>query len=71
MIIFIINDLYFETNEKKLFIDKTTGNIGIETTKPDEKFEIEWINNRDVEIGRGTTDLDITFISLRDSNGIK
>ncbi len=45
------------------------GSVGIGTTSPDEKFEIEWSANVDVEIGRGIIDADITFIKLRDANG--
>ncbi len=48
------------------------GNIGIGTTTPDELFEIEFGNsNIDVEIGQGTSDPDITFITLRSPNGTK
>jgi len=48
------------------------GNVGIGTTSPDEKFEVEWIaDGTDVEIGRGTTDIDVTFLTLRSPNGTK
>lgn len=48
------------------------GNVGINTTTPDEKFEIEFgSTNKDVEIGIGTTDPDVTFITLRNPNGTK
>jgi len=48
------------------------GNVGIGTTGPDEKFEVEWIaDGTDVEIGRGTTDTDVTFLTLRSPNGTK
>ena len=45
--------------------------VGIGTTTPDEKFEIEWDTNVDVEIGRDTTNTDITFIALRNQSGTK
>ena len=48
------------------------GNVGIGTVTPDEKFEVEFGNsNIDVEIGQGTTDTDVTFITLRSPNGTK
>ena len=48
------------------------GRVGIGTTTPDEKFEVEFGNaNKDVEIGVGTTDTDVTFITLRSPNGTK
>jgi len=48
------------------------GNVGIGTTSPDEKFEVEWVSGgTDVEVGRGTTDTDITFITLRNASGTK
>ncbi len=49
------------------------GNVGIGTASPDEKFEIEWVENgTDVEIGRGTNDnTGLTFITLRSPNGTK
>lgn len=48
------------------------GNVGIGTTSPDEKFEVEWVaDGTDVEIGRGTTDTDVTFLTLRSSSGTK
>jgi len=46
-----------------------SGNVGIGTESPDEKLEVEWAANVDVEIGRGTTDTDITFIKLRSPDG--
>jgi len=49
-----------------------SGNVGIGTTSPDEKFEVEWVaDGTDAEIGRGTTDTDITFIALRNASGTK
>ena len=48
------------------------GNVGINTTTPDEKFEIEFGDvNKDVEIGIGITDPDVTFITLRNPSGVK
>ena len=48
------------------------GNVGIGTETPGEKLEVEWVSGgTDVEIGRGTSDTDITFIALRSPNGAK
>lgn len=49
-----------------------SGNVGINTTTPDEKFEIQFgDSNKDFEIGVGTTDTDITFFTLRSPDGTK
>ncbi len=49
-----------------------TGNLAIGTTTPDEKFEIEFGSvYKDIEMGVGTTDPDVTFITLRSPNGTK
>ena len=51
---------------------RSPANLCIATTSPDEKFEIEFdTTNRDVEIGQGSTDADVTFITLRSPNGTK
>ena len=47
------------------------GNVGVNTDSPDEMFEVEWGAAVDVEIGRGTTDADRTFITLRSNDGSK
>ncbi len=48
------------------------GKVGIGTISPDEKFEVEFGDpNIDVEIGVGTSDTDVTFITLRSPNGTK
>lgn len=48
------------------------GKVGIGTSSPDEKLEIEFGNtNKDIEFGVGTTDTDVTFITLRSPNGTK
>jgi hypothetical protein len=53
-----------------IVLNPNGGNIGIGTTSPDEKFEVEWVSDgTDVEIGSGATDTDITFITLRSANG--
>ncbi len=54
-----------------VFVIKGDGNVGIGTTSPDEKFEVEWSDNVDAEIGRGTSDTDVTFLTLRSPNGTK
>ena len=46
-----------------------SGDVGIGTESPDEKFEVEFDANTDVEIGVGITDPDVTFIALRSPNG--
>ena len=53
------------------FIVTVDGKVGIGTATPDEKFEIEFAPGVDIEIGRGTTDPDVTFIALRSPNGTK
>jgi hypothetical protein len=51
---------------------KLGGEVGIGTNSPDEKFEIEWGSaSIDFEVGQGTTDMDITFITLRNADGEK
>jgi len=58
------------TNTYNLWIDYATGNLGLGgTTTPDEKLELEWSANVDIELGVGTTDTDITFIKLRSPDG--
>ena len=48
------------------------GNFGVGTTSPDEKLEVEWVSGgTDIELGRGSTDPDVTFITLRSPNGTK
>ena len=64
-------DPYYPTwNNPPLFV-KNDGNVGIGTTSPDEKFEVEFSANVDVEIGQGATDTDVTFLTLRSPNGTK
>lgn len=49
-----------------------TGSVGIGTSTPDEKFEVEFVSGgTDIELGRGATDQDVTFITLRSPNGTK
>lgn len=49
-----------------------TGNVGIGTTSPGEKFEVEFGDtDKDVEIGVGTTDGDVTFFTMRNPDGTK
>ena len=43
--------------------------VGIGTTNPVEKFEVQWDAAVDVMIGRATNDTDQTFISLRSADG--
>ena len=45
------------------------GDVGIGTTSPDEKFEVEFGANTDVEIGVGATATNQTFIKLRSPDG--
>jgi len=48
------------------------GDLGVGTMGPDEKFEVEFGDaNKDVEIGVGESDPDVTFITLRSPNGTK
>jgi hypothetical protein len=49
----------------------TDGSVGIGTTSPDEKLEIQWDSSVDLEFGRGTSDTDVTFLTLRSPNGTK
>ncbi len=65
-------ELRFMTNNAQRMIIETNGDVGIGTLSPDEKFEIEFgAESVDVEIGRGTTDTDVTFLTLRSPNGTK
>ena len=67
------DDFIFTSDEvgEAMRIEGDTGYIGIGTTTPDETFEIEWAAAVDVEIGRGVTDTDQTFITLRSPDGTK
>lgn len=47
------------------------GEVGIGTSTPAEKLHIEWDSGVDAEVGRGTTDPDITYMALRNANGTK
>lgn len=64
---FMISD--GESGNGDMMIVTNGGAVGIGTTSPDDMFEIEWDTNVDVEIGRGITDTDITFIALRNAGG--
>ena len=43
--------------------------VGVGTTNPVEKLEVQWDAAVDVMIGRATNDTDQTFISLRSPDG--
>jgi hypothetical protein len=45
--------------------------LGINTDSPQEKVHVVWDTNVDAEMGRGTTDPDITYLGLRNANGTK
>lgn len=45
--------------------------VGVGTASPDEAFEVEWGPDVDVEVGRGTMDPGVTFITLRNKRGKK
>jgi hypothetical protein len=47
------------------------GSVGIGTSNPQEKVQIIWSPGVDAELGRGTTDPNITYIGLRNTNGNK
>nr|MBN2277965.1 hypothetical protein [candidate division Zixibacteria bacterium] len=47
------------------------GDLGVGTAAPAEKVQVFWANNVDAEVGRGTTNTSITFLSLRNANGTK
>jgi hypothetical protein len=54
------------------FLVTGAGGVGVGTASPDEKFEVEFgDSSKDVEIGQGSTDTDVTFITLRSPNGTK
>jgi hypothetical protein len=53
------------------FLVTVDGKIGIGTATPEEKFEIEFAPGVDVQIGRGSTDPNVTFIALRSPDGTK
>jgi len=47
------------------------GNVTIGESQPTEKLDVVWETGIDANIGRGTSDTDITFIALRSANGTK
>lgn len=47
------------------------GEVGIGTSSPAEKLHIVWVSGVDAEVGRGTTDPDITYLALRNANGTR
>jgi len=47
------------------------GDLGVGTSSPAEKVSVFWDANVDAEIGRGTNNTNITFLSLRNANGTK
>jgi hypothetical protein len=48
-----------------------SGRVGIGTATPQERLHVWWGTNVDAELGRGTTDADITYLALRNANGTK
>ena len=49
----------------------SNGNVGVGTRQASEKFEVEFDEDTEVQIGQGISDEDITFITLRSPNGTK
>ncbi|MFH2036754.1 MAG: dockerin type I repeat-containing protein [Candidatus Zixiibacteriota bacterium] len=47
------------------------GSIGIGTYNPGEKLHVLWDPNVDAELGRGTSNTNITYMALRNANGTK
>ncbi len=61
-----------ETAAADRIVVDTSGYVGIGTAAPDEKFEVEFgSTSKDIELGVGTTDPDVTFVTLRSPNGTK
>lgn len=48
-----------------------TATVQAESASVNESVLVKFANSVDAEIGRGTTDAEITFIALRDSDGVK
>jgi len=66
------HELRFLTNNTNAMVIKTNGDVGVGTLTPDEKFEVEFgTSSVDVEIGRGTSNSNVTFITLRSPDGTK
>jgi hypothetical protein len=47
------------------------GSLGVGTPTPIERLQVVWDQDVDAELGRGTTDTDITYLGLRNANGTK
>jgi hypothetical protein len=57
------------TGTQETFYVKTR--LGVNTDNPQEKVHVVWDTDVDAELGRGTTDTDITYLGLRNANGTK
>jgi len=45
--------------------------LGVGSDAPTEKVYVEWATGVDAEMGRGTSDPDITYLALRNANGTR
>jgi hypothetical protein len=61
----------FASTGSNQFLIRASGGVGIGTTDPQEKLHVWWDTNVDAELGRGTSDTDITYLALRNANGTK
>ena len=57
--------------EKSFLLVAADGRTGLGTISPDSAFEVEFNQVIDIETGRGTTDPNRTFFTLRSPNGSK
>ncbi len=64
-----LGSLRFEIASTPIFVLRDDESVGFGTTTPDERFEIEWSANVDIELGNGASDTDITFIKMRNADG--
>lgn len=57
------------SNNEDMFFSR--GSVGIGTPNPVERLQVVWDTGVDAELGRGVTDVNISYLALRNTNGVK